>query len=142
MLLASGEQIVELFAGNACAVVEVFAVIEVRGAHHRRAFPRKHEHRAPIARMQKGERLRHRQTPTRQQQMTAAQRSQLPWCLSRTQPFGPWAGGNGQHTRAQLQRRPALAIFHLNPAHPPAFTQQLRDPHTIEHHRAIGPSLA
>ena len=92
--------------------------------------------------MQKGERLRHRQPPARQQQMTAAQRSQLLRSFSGTETLGPRACGHGQHSGAQLQHRAALAIFDLNPTHAPGFTQQLHDPHTIEHHRAVSPGLA
>ncbi|MOA21507.1 hypothetical protein D3C78_1420020 [compost metagenome] len=64
LLRASRQQIVEFLAADARALIEILTMIEVRGADHRRAFPRENEHRTPVALMHESERLRHRQTPT------------------------------------------------------------------------------
>ncbi|MNN79633.1 hypothetical protein D3C81_1962940 [compost metagenome] len=72
------QQILELLAADARALVQVLAMIQVGGADHGGTFPGEHKHRPAIARVQESERLCHRQTPARQQQMTATQRPQLP----------------------------------------------------------------
>ncbi|MNC41629.1 hypothetical protein D3C75_904030 [compost metagenome] len=57
-LLGTGsQQVVEFLAADARALVQIFLMVKVCGAHHRGAFPREDKHRPAIAGVQKSDRL-------------------------------------------------------------------------------------
>ncbi|MCY1187372.1 hypothetical protein D9M73_283420 [compost metagenome] len=102
-MAAGRQQIVELIKADARALIQILAMIEVRGADHRGTLPRENEHRSTVTLVQEGEGLRHGQAPARQQQMTATQRAQLARRIGQAQALGPRAGGHGQHPTTQCQ---------------------------------------